>query len=209
MKPMPDKYKLMSILMIFLIGISLNSLAQKTRAVFSDVELQPTIAYLKYHGESRRMIRLIFKNGKNYLQGKISVSFNGMEEHITIPANKDGIESFEIPLPGMPVEKATQAAISISANKQTYTARCIVEPARTWNIYVLPHSHVDIGYTNTQAKVLKLHLDNIDESIALAEKTQYYPAAARFKWTTEAIWVVDNYLTLASKEKKKTGSGMQ
>jgi alpha-mannosidase len=202
MKTTPNRYKLTGLLLIFLTGISLSTFAQKTGSAFSDVELQPTIAYLKYHGESRRMIRLIFKNGKNYQPGKISVSFNGLEENIVIPANKDGIESFEIPLPGIPVKKATQATISISANNQIYTARCIVEPARTWNIYVLPHSHVDIGYTNTQAKVLKLHLDNIDESIALAEKTQHYPAAARFKWTTEAIWVVDNYLALASKEKK-------
>ncbi|KIO76781.1 glycoside hydrolase [Pedobacter lusitanus] len=191
-----------ALLITFLIGISHNVSAQKTGSAFSDIQLQPTIAYLKYHGESRRMIRLIFKNGKNYQQGKISVSFNGLQESLIVQASKDGAESFEIPLPGSPVTKATQATVSILTGGKTYKGSCIVEPSRMWNMYVLPHSHVDIGYTNTQSKVLKLHQDNIDEAIALAEKTQQYPTQARFKWTTEAIWVVDNYLALASQQKK-------
>lgn len=198
----PKRHLFKTLLIVFLTVSSFNIFAQKTGAIFTDIQLQPTIAYLKYQGESRRMVRLIFKNGKNYQQAEISVSFNNLTEKINIPANKQGAESLEIPLPGIPVTKATQATVSIGINHQTYTARCIVEPSRSWNIYVLPHSHVDIGYTNTQSKVLKLHLDNIDESIALAEKTQHYPVAARFKWTTEAIWVVDNYLALANQEKK-------
>ncbi|MBB5634556.1 hypothetical protein HDE68_000441 [Pedobacter cryoconitis] len=201
MKMTPNRY-FNALLLLLLSSISLNTLAQKNGTAFNDVQLQPTIAYLKYHGESRRMVRLIFINGKNYQQTKIAVSFNGLEENSVIPANKNGIETLEIPLPGPAVTKATQLTVSILTGNQTYKTRCIVEPARTWTIYVLPHSHVDIGYTNTQAKVLQLHEDNIDESIALAEKTQYYPEAARFKWTTEAIWVVDNYLATASQQKK-------
>ncbi|RAJ37189.1 glycoside hydrolase family 38 N-terminal domain-containing protein [Pedobacter cryoconitis] len=196
----PEKYQFKILFIAFITISSFNVFGQQ--AIFTDIQLQPTIAYLKYNGESRRMVRLIFKNGKNYQKGEISVSFNNLTEKISIAANKQGAAYWEIPLPGIPVTKATQATVSVSFNRQTYTARCIVEPSRSWNIYVLPHSHVDIGYTNTQAKVLKLHMDNIDESIALAEKTKDYPASARFKWTTEAMWVVDNYLMLASQEKK-------
>ncbi|NNU33878.1 hypothetical protein HK413_06475 [Mucilaginibacter sp. S1162] len=80
----------------------------------------------------------------------------------------------------------------------------MVEPAKdNWRVYVLPHSHVDIGYTNVQAKVLKLHMDNIDESIELAKKTANYPKEAQFKWTTEAMWVVENYLKQADAAKKE------
>jgi alpha-mannosidase len=161
------------------------------------------VAYVKYHSESRRMARLLFKNGKSYNEATAAVSFNGHTDNVIIPVDTSGLDVFEVALPGPPVKIATQATVTLKSGSQTYVARCIVEPARAnWSVYVLPHSHVDIGYTNTQAKVLKLHMDNIDESIDLAEKTQNYPAEARFKWTTEAIWVVDNYLKLASDEKK-------
>jgi alpha-mannosidase len=189
---------------LFFICITIiSAYAQKAKPVFNSVTLQPTVAYLKYHGESRRMARLLFKNGKSYGATTATISFNDQTDHITIPASTDGLDVFEVALPGPAIKIATQATVTLTSGNQTYMARCIVEPARAdWSVYVLPHSHVDIGYTNTQAKVLKLHMDNIDESIDLAEKTQNYPAEARFKWTTEAIWVVDNYLKLASTEKK-------
>jgi hypothetical protein len=178
--------------------------AQQKSNNFTSITLEPTIAYIKYNGADHRMVRLLFKDGKAYDGATIDVLFNGQTEHITIPANTDGLDVFELPLPGPPVKVVTQATIKVKANNQIYTARCLVEPARNdWTVYVLPHSHVDIGYTNVQAKVLKLHMANIDEAIDLARKTAAYPAGARYKWTTEAIWVVDNYLKQADEAKKK------
>lgn len=179
-------------------------LAQKSDQQFNGITLQPTIAYINYHGEARRMVRLLFQNGKFFSSTDATVSFNGITDHIKIPANKDGIDVFELPLPGRQITLAEQATVTLKSDGQIYMARCIVEPARNnWTMYILPHSHVDIGYTNTQAKVLNLHMDNIDEAIDLAKKTADYPVEARYKWTTEAIWVVDNYLKVADVAKKK------
>jgi hypothetical protein len=181
-----------------------SAMAQKSDQQFSGITLQPTIAYINYHGEARRMARLLFRNGKNFASTEATVSFNGITDHIKIPASKDGIDVFELPLPGAQITSAVQATVTLKADGQVYAARCIVEPARNnWTMYILPHSHVDIGYTNTQAKVLKLHMDNIDEAIDLAKKTADYPVEARYKWTTEAIWVVDNYLKAADDAKKE------
>ena len=171
---------------------------------FTSIVLEPTIAYIKYKDANRRMVRLLFKNGKIFKAADVVVSFNGQNEHVKIDPSPQGMTVFEVPLPGDPVLVTTQAEVSLNYNAQKYTARCLVEPVRDdWKVYVLPHSHVDIGYTNTQAKVLKLHMDNIDEAINLAEKTANYPAEAQYKWTTEAIWVVDNYLKTADEAKQK------
>jgi len=189
--------------LLYVICITSLAFGQKTNKPFTSVTLQPTVAYVKYQGDTRRLARLVFNNGKNYTGGELTIMFNNRQQVITIPADANGLDAFEVPLPGPPAKISAQAAVSLKTAGQTYAARCIMEPARqNWTVYVLPHSHVDIGYTNTQDKVLKLHMDNIDESIDLAEKTQNYPEAARYKWTTEAIWVVDNYLRLASSEKK-------
>jgi alpha-mannosidase len=192
------------ITILFLMNtVATDVYGQKSQPAFTSITLQPTVAYVKYHGENRRVARLLFKNGKSYNTGTLSVSFNNHTDHIALPASASGLEAFEVPLSGPAIKIATQATATLTYSGQAYTAHCIVEPARdNWTVYVLPHSHVDIGYTNTQAKVLKLHMDNIDESIDLAEKTQNYPTEARFKWTTEAIWVIDNYLKQASAEKK-------
>ncbi|MET3608764.1 glycoside hydrolase family 38 C-terminal domain-containing protein [Mucilaginibacter rubeus] len=195
--------KIFSILSAF-IFICTSAMAQTGGKHFNGITLQPTIAYINYQGEPRRMVRLLFHEGKNCAATEATVSFNGITDHVIIPASKEGTDVFELPLPGSPITSAAQVTVILNSGGQTYMARCIVEPARNnWTMYILPHSHVDIGYTNTQAKVLKLHMDNIDEAIDLAKKTANYPVEARYKWTTEAIWVVDNYLKAADEAKKE------
>ena len=190
---------------LFIIILIANNFLVKaqTRPAFSDIELQPTVAYMNYKGHESRMVRLLFKNGKNYKAFKAHISFNGLSDTMFVPADTAGKEVFEIPLPGPAIVKNTQASIEIEAEKKNFAARCIIEPAKKWTVYILPHSHVDVGYTNVQPKVLKLHMNNIDEAIALASKTQNYPAEARYKWNTEAVWVVDNYLKNADNDKKE------
>jgi alpha-mannosidase len=195
--------KLSAIVFFIVASITLKADAQNNNQHFSGITLQPTIAYLKSSNGNKRMARLLFKDGKSFEAAEAEITFNGLTEHITLPTNKDGVDVIEIGLPGKPVTAATQATVTLHADGKTYTAQCTVVPAKAdWRVYVLPHSHVDIGYTNVQAKVLKLHMDNIDESIDLAKKTANYPVEAQFKWTTEAIWVVENYLKQADDAKK-------
>ncbi|MDB5283040.1 MAG: hypothetical protein JWO06_2115, partial [Bacteroidota bacterium] len=41
-----------------------SAIAQKSDQHFNGITLQPTIAYINYHSEARRMVRLLFRNGK-------------------------------------------------------------------------------------------------------------------------------------------------
>lgn len=42
-------------------------------------------------------------------------------------------------------------------------------PARKWTVDVLAHVHLDIGYTDLQAKVIELHSRNIDKALGILE----------------------------------------
>jgi hypothetical protein len=81
-------------------------------------------------------------------------------------------------------------------------ADIMLRPVREWKIYLLPHSHVDIGYTALQADVEKKQNANIETGIRLAQATGDYPEGARFKWNVEVLWPVENYLRDASPEKR-------
>jgi len=173
------------------------------KSSFSSIEVQPTAAYIMHKGKEARVARIVFHGGKFYNTANVSVLFNGITDTLLISANAEGLDVVEVPLPGAPVAVTTQATITVAQGNKVSYARCLVEPARKWSVFILPHSHVDIGYTNVQEKVLKLHMENIDESIALAEKTKDYPAGSRYKWNTEAVWVVENYLAKADESKRK------
>ncbi|WP_343308169.1 glycoside hydrolase family 38 C-terminal domain-containing protein [Chitinophaga niabensis] len=188
--------------LLLLAGIS-GFTAVTAQNTFTGIELQPTVAYLKKNGKEARMVRLLFHGGNSYAKATVRMEFNSRLDSVLVPASEKGISLYELPLPGDAVGRETQLSVQVVSAGREYNARCMVAPTQKWKVYLLPHSHVDIGYTNVQAKVMKIHLDNIDEAIKIAKKTEQYPEGARFKWNTEAFWVVDHYLAGADEAKKK------
>ena len=61
-------------------------------------------------------------------------------------------------------------------------------------IYVIHHSHTDIGYTDTQEKMKAHHVGFIREVIALIKKEP------RFKWNCESYWCVQQFLKEAKED---------
>jgi alpha-mannosidase len=60
-------------------------------------------------------------------------------------------------------------------------------------IYLISHTHTDIGYTDHQDAVFRQHLAFIDQAIELGEATTDYPEESRYKWTCEVTSFVERY----------------
>ncbi|GAA2374089.1 glycoside hydrolase family 38 C-terminal domain-containing protein [Nonomuraea africana] len=65
-------------------------------------------------------------------------------------------------------------------------ATITVTPQRHWDVFVVHHSHLDIGYTDPQGTVLRHHLDYLDAALRLTEESADWPDDARFRWTVES-----------------------
>jgi len=102
------------------------------------------------------------------------------------------------------VEKSTTIDVDVQVAGQSIGKRSVeVSPVRKWEIYILHHSHVDIGYTHVQTDVLQKHYEYFDQVIELAKRSADYPEGSQFKWNVEVLWAVDSYLREASPEKRK------
>jgi hypothetical protein len=101
-----------------------------------------------------------------------------------------------------PVNGATMRRVRVvSGNAVLADTSILMLPVRKRTLYLLPHSHTDIGYSAYQAVVEKNHMRYIDEAIAIAEKTAAYPEGARFKWNIEVMWPLESYVAAASARK--------
>ncbi len=68
------------------------------------------------------------------------------------------------------------------------------EPIKQWTIYLVQHTHTDIGYTRPQTEILPEHLRFIDYALDFCDATDGVEDDARFRWTCEASWPVREYV---------------
>ncbi len=85
------------------------------------------------------------------------------------------------------------ATINITG-KQSFTTHFTISPFRHFTIYLVQHSHTDIGYTRPQTEILPDHLRYIDYALDFCDQTDTLPDDARFRWTCETSWAVREYL---------------
>ncbi len=67
-------------------------------------------------------------------------------------------------------------------------------------VYLIHHSHTDIGYTHDQPIVWDLHGRFIEEAVRLAEKYASSPTDGAFRWTVENTAVLARWLKQTTQE---------
>lgn len=75
---------------------------------------------------------------------------------------------------------------------------------KKWHLYVVHHSHTDIGYTDLQEKIIYNHVDYIRAAIKLV-KDGYANNTVnqKFKWNCETYYCVEQFLLEATEDEKK------
>ena len=179
--------------------------ASKPGNSFPD-EIEYTVQPFYRHrtdGKPGREIILNFKGPKFSGKGSLDLDCSGVKETIALNVNEP-IDKFTLLLPpGAGVNSDAEAKIILRSPGHELVSSVKVPAKRQWTVYIYPHSHVDIGYTNTQANVEIIHKRNLINGIELAKKTADYPEGARFLWNPEVLWPVERYLRTATPEAKK------
>ncbi len=124
------------------------------------------------------------------LDGKAHVADLG-----TIPFGRS-MHQMELPNP----EKPTAATLVLKTESGERGMPTTITPARKWEIYVVQHTHTDIGYTHLQTEIFKRHGDYIRDVLDLCTKTDDYPEGTKFKWVCETSFTVQRFLETATPE---------
>ena len=112
-----------------------------------------------------------------------------------------GYNALEFLVPA--ADKERQVAIEVAVDGGAVLRRSVLlRPVVPREIWLLPHSHVDIGYSAPQPVVEKNHWRYFREAVDLAEKSAGYPGGSRFKWNIEQAWAVETYLRQAGEAEK-------
>jgi len=171
-------------------------------AKVDDFVFRPTQGYRKTPEGPRREYTVLFNNPL-FDGGTLTLAFAGKTVLERIPKSKMGLYAFTGLFPPGFMEEAVSVTVNFKSRQGTVGHTMMMEGARKWEVYFLPHSHLDIGYTHRHEDVMNLQLRNIEQAIRLADRTRDYPEGARFKWNIETMWPVLEYL----QRHRNTGQG--
>jgi alpha-mannosidase len=162
-------------------------------AKIDDVSFIPTQGYRRSAEGPRREYKVKFSNPL-FDGATLEVSSGGKTAIEKIRPSKMGLYEVTALFPPGLMEEATSVDIVFKSRQGKVEKSVVMEGARKWEVYYLPHSHLDIGYTHRHEDVMSLQHRNLDQAIALAERTKNYPEGSRFKWNVETMWPVQDYL---------------
>lgn len=102
--------------------------------------------------------------------------------------------ALQAPIPAVDEEQRSTLTIETPEGAVLGSTEVVRRPVRELTIYVVPHSHVDIGYTELQPAIETKQVNNLLTALDLIEKTKDNPPGSQYRWTVEAAWTIDNLL---------------
>lgn len=119
-------------------------------------------------------------------------------QRVTLEAGVHGLE-----IVVAPVESPRPRILELVVEGKTVASREFTQSGATVrDIWILPHSHVDIGYTHPQAETLDIQIQNLEQALELARASEANAEGEQYRWNPEAVWAVEHFLERASPERK-------
>jgi len=128
---------------------------------------------------------------------EVSVKVGDLElQPVTLESGKRAIDVFG---PASSIDQIVTVQLLVDGGVAA-SHEVVVKPVRKWEVYLLPHSHVDIGYTHVQTDIERRQAEHIRNAVKISRATENYPEGAQFKWNTEVQWPIEKFLQRAGKE---------
>ncbi len=158
----------------------------------STVQVVPTPLVTRAAPAAQRLIVLQFPMAREPRPAHARIEMDGRCVEADLGVVPPGETMAQVLVPEVSAPASGQAHLQLG--EQAWQITFSLAPARRWTVYVVPHSHTDIGFTHPASEVACIHDENTDEAIALCELTRDWPEGSRFKWTCEVSWQIENYV---------------
>ncbi len=83
---------------------------------------------------------------------------------------------------------------TLTVGDRSWIAEVEFVPVRRWKVFLVNHSHTDIGFTHTYRDCIRVHVKNLRLALEAIEATADWPDESRMRWTVESAWQLQHYL---------------
>jgi alpha-mannosidase len=156
----------------------------------------PTVFFRQENGQTNELVDVTVTSLRKLNSGDVELSIGKQQFRTTLNfANDFGQQRLEFEVPEFSGQ--VEARVAIHASGHTYASTSKVTAERKWTIYFVPHAHLDIGYTDYQAKVAELQSHNVDKLLA------FLPDNPGMRFSLDGSWVAQNYFVTRVEQARK------
>ncbi|MBI1938836.1 MAG: hypothetical protein HYS25_12030 [Ignavibacteriales bacterium] len=162
--------------------------------VKTDFKVTPTFFYKKINGElEQKYFVEINSTTEQKSSAELSLKYNNKEYKFSFDEIEFGLNQKEIYLPEPRAPQTINA--KLTQQNSSLEKAIALQALPKYELYFMPTTHMDIGYTNPQPVVVERQLNTLDQVVEKCGSDK------NFKWTIETMWLLDNYRQSRSKEK--------
>jgi alpha-mannosidase len=150
-------------------------------------EIVPTIFYKKRGNQLIETVDVFLRYNEPPKQGRGTLALGSNVFTLDVATGSAfGEQRLRFEVPEFTSPAAARATIAMNGRVRQFSAE--VTAAKKWNLFVVPHQHMDIGYTDYVPKVAEVQSRAIDDSM---EVMRQHPD---FRYTLDLSWVAEKYL---------------
>lgn len=175
------------------------ALVQDAEAAYKNNDVQatvtPSIFYCKGATGLSEVVEATLHFNDQIPSGKAELTLDG--HHYSKAFQSDprfGDLTVEYEVPEWQETRAAKLVVSAPRRKSFDFS---LAPARKWTVFIVPHSHVDIGYTDFQGKVAE------GQAVALDEAAGFIEQHPDFRFSTDGSWNLEQFLSTRGEPERK------
>jgi len=167
--------------------------ARKLAANEIRASVTPTVFYRQKQNGLIEVVEALIRLNRKISKGKLRLEVGGHEYTAELSPNPDFGEQaaeFEIPEWNGPAKGRLRIQAGV-----TRTFDVTLTPERKWTVFLVPHTHLDIGYTDYQGKVSETQPRVLDQAAELLRQNP------EFRFSTDASWNLEQLAMTRSRQK--------
>lgn len=147
----------------------------------------PTTYYRTVNGGLVNLVDVFASFSQRPAQGSVALEVNGRSFKNNLPSDREfGEFRAEAPVPEFTSGTSANLTLSIDGKAQRFSST--LSPGKKWKFFVVPNEHLDVGFTDYQAKVAAVHERVIDEAM---EFIRQHPD---FRFSLDSDWEAEQFL---------------
>ncbi len=160
-------------------------------------EIEPTVFFVRDQG--RLLHRVDLETEGDVEDGDVLVHavIGGEGSDTPVERAGSGRATHHVYVPA--VTESAEAEFQLVAAGRVVDRRSLAwQPQRRWDVYMVPNSHHDFGYTNVIENVLKQYDTFYEDALRFCEETDDWPEESRFHYMVDGAWSLQHFVSTAS-----------